>query len=83
MSANFLKASCKNLDRVNGTMKLHAVFSLKPNWIWIRDTSCFCSKCFDPNFRKDSFCKGCHECELKAVVPRKRKNDKNVSSVNC
>ena len=43
MSANFLKALCKNLDSVNGTMKLHAVFSLKPNWIWIRDTSCFCS----------------------------------------
>ena len=35
MSANFLKALCKNLDSVNGTMKLHAVFSLKPNWIWI------------------------------------------------
>ena len=35
MSANFLKAFCKNLDSVNGTMKLHAVFSLKPNWIWI------------------------------------------------
>ena len=41
MSANFLKALCKNLDSVNGTMKLHAVFSLKPNWIWIRDTSFF------------------------------------------
>ena len=42
MSANFLKALCKNLDSVSGTMKLHAVFSLKPNWIWIRDTFCFC-----------------------------------------
>ena len=41
MSANFLKAFWKNLDSVNGTMKLHAVFSLKPNWIWIRDTSFF------------------------------------------
>ena len=82
MSANFLKALCKNLDSVNGTMKLHAVFSLKPNWIWIRDTSCFCSNCLDHNFRKDSCCKGWRECELKAIVPRKTKNVKNVSSVS-
>ena len=82
MSANFLKALCKNLDSVNGTMKLHAVFSLKPNWIWIRDTSCFCSNCFDHNFRKDSYCKGWRERELKAIVPRKTKNIKNVSSVS-
>ena len=47
ISANFLKEVCKNLDSVNGTMKLHGVFSLKPNWIWICDTSCFCSNCFD------------------------------------
>ena len=71
MSANFLKALCKNLDSVNGTMKLHAVFSLKPNWIWIRGTSCFSSNCFDHNFRKDSCCKGWGECELKTIVPRK------------
>ena len=82
MSANFLKALCKNLDSVNGTVKLHAVFSLKPNWIWIRDTSCFCSNCFDHNFGKDSCCKGWHECELKTIVPRKTKNVKNVSSVS-
>ena len=43
MFAIFLKASCKNLDSVNGTMKLHTVFSLNPNWTWIRDTSRFCS----------------------------------------
>ena len=82
MSANFLKALRKNLDSVNGTMKLHAVFSLKPNWIWIRDTSCFCPNCFDHNFRKDSCCKGWRECELKTTVPRKRKNVKSVSSVS-
>ena len=58
MSANFLTALCKNLDSVNGTMKLHAVFSLKPNWIWIRDTFSFCSNCFDHNFQKDSCAKG-------------------------
>ena len=82
ISANFLKALRKNLDSVNGTMKLHAVFSLKPNWIWIRDTSCFCSNCFDHNFGKDSCCKGWHECELKTIVPRKTKNVKNVFSVS-
>ena len=82
MSANFLRALCKNLDSFNGTMKLHAVFLLKLNWIWIRDTSCFCSNCFDHNFRKDSCCKGWRESELKTIVPRKRKNVKNVSSVS-
>ena len=82
MSANFLKALCKNLDSFNGTMKLHAVFLLKLNWIWIRDTSCFCSNCFDHNFLKDSCCKGWRESELKTIVPRKRKNVKNVSSVS-
>ena len=81
MSAIFLKALCKNLASANGTMKLHAVFSLKPSWIWIHDTSCFCSNCFDYNFRKDSCCKGCRECELNTIVPGKRKNVKNVSSV--
>ena len=82
MSANFLKALCKNLDTVNRTMKLPVVFSLKPNWIWIRDTSCFCSNCFDHNFLKDSCCKGWRESELKTIVPRKRKNVKSVSSVS-
>ena len=69
ISANFLKALCKNLDSVNGEMTLHAVFSLKPNWIWIRNTSCFCSNCFDHNFRKDSCCKGWRECKLKTIMP--------------
>ena len=82
ISATFLKALCKNLDSVNCTMKLHAVFSLKPNRMRIRDTSCFCSNCFDHNFRKDSYCKGWRERELKAIVPRKTKNIKNVSSVS-
>ena len=77
-----MKALCKSLDSVNGTVKLHAVFSLKPNWIWIRDTSCFCSNCFDHNFLKDSCCKGWRESELKTIVPRKRKNVKSVSSVS-
>ena len=62
-SQSFLKAVCKNLDAVKGTFLLHAVFSLKPNWIWVRDTSCFCRNCFDQNFRKDSCCKGWRECE--------------------
>ena len=80
MPANFLKALCKNLDSFNDTMKLHAVFSLKPNWIWIRDTSCFCYNCFDHNFLKDSCCKGWRESELKTTVPRKRKNVSSVSN---
>ena len=45
-SQSFLKAACKNLDAVKDTFLLHAVFSLKPNWIWVRDTSCFCCNCF-------------------------------------
>ena len=82
MCANFLRALRKNLDTVSRTMKLPVVFSLKPNWICIRDTSCFCSNCFHHNFRKDSCCKGWHECELKTIVPRKRTIAKNISSVS-
>ena len=82
MSANFLKALRKNLDTVNRTMKLPVVFSLKPNWIWIRYTSCFCCNCFHHNFRKDSCCKGWCECELKTIVPRKRTIVKNIYSVS-
>ena len=81
-SQSFLKAECKNLDAVKGTFLLHAVFSLKPNWIWVRDTSCFCRNCFDQNFRKDSCCKGWRECELRTIKPRKRKNLQNSTAVN-
>ena len=45
ISEKFLKANCKKLQTVKGTMKVHGVFSLKPNTIEIRDTLCFCSKC--------------------------------------
>ena len=64
ISEKFLKATCENLQLVKGTMKVHGVFSLKPNTIWVRDTSCFCSKCFNQRFQKDSCCKGWRECLL-------------------
>ena len=45
ISEKFLKVACENLQAVKGTMKVHAVFSLKANSIWVRDTSCFCKNC--------------------------------------
>ena len=38
ISEKFLKAACEKLQTVKGTMKVHAVFYLKANSIWIRDT---------------------------------------------
>ena len=52
-------------------MKVHGVFSLKPNIIWVRDTSCFCSKCFNQSFQKDSCCKGWRESSLKKLTRKK------------
>ena len=52
------------MQTVKGTIKVHGVFSLKPNTIWVRDTSSFCSKCFSQRFQKDSCCKGWRECSL-------------------
>ena len=77
-----MKAVCKNLDAVKSIFLLHAVFSLKPNWIWVRCTSYFCRNCFDQNFRKDSCCKGWRECELRTIKPRKRTNLLNSTAVN-
>ena len=64
ISEKFLKGTCENLQLVKGTMKVHGVFSLKQNTIWVRDTSCFCSKCFHHRFQKDSCCQGWCECSL-------------------
>ena len=37
----------------------------------VRDTSCFCRKCFNQRFQKDSCCKGWHEYSL-ATSTRKK-----------
>ena len=58
ISERFLKATCENLQAVKGAMKVHAVFTLKANSIWVRDTSCFCKYCFSLKFQKDSCFKG-------------------------
>ena len=71
ISEKFLKATYENLQTVKGTMKVHGVFSLKPNTIWVRDTSCFCSKCFNQRFQKDSYCKGWRECSLTTSTRKK------------
>ena len=34
------------LKTVSGTMKIHAAVSVKPGTIAVRDTSCYCDKCF-------------------------------------
>ena len=71
ISEKFLKATCENLQTVKGTTKVHGVFSLKPNTIWVRDTSCFCSKCFNQRFQKDSCCKEWRECSLTTSTRKK------------
>lgn len=77
-SANFLKVACENVETVKGTMKVHGVFSLKVNSIWVRDTSCFCRKCFNGTFQKDSCCKGWRECSLTSSTEKtKNKSDQN------
>ena len=61
-------------------MKVHAVFCLKANSIWIRGTSCFCKNCFNLKFQKDSRCKGWRECLLTTSTKNQRKDasEKNV-----
>ena len=57
-SEKFLQAVCHNIRRVPGTMKLHAVHSIKPNTVWIRNTACFCKKCFSISFQSATCCNG-------------------------
>ena len=52
ISEKFLKAACENLQAVKGTIKVHAVLSLKANSIWVRDTSCFAKIVLVSDFRK-------------------------------
>ena len=75
VSENFLKATCENLQTVKGTVKVHVVFSLKPNTIWVRDISCFSSKCFNQRFQKDSCYKGWRECSLTTSARNKSVGD--------
>ena len=81
ISEKFLKAACENVQTVKGTMKVHGVFSLKANSIWIRDTSCFCKNCFNRKFQKDSCCKGWRECSLKASDENQGKDSTGKKSV--
>ena len=55
-------------------MKVHAVFSLKTNSIWVRDTSRFCKNCLSLKFQKDSCCKGWRECFLTTSTVNQRKD---------
>ena len=65
---------------MKGTMKVHAVFSLKANSIWVRDTSCFCKNCFSLKFQKGSCCKGWRECLLTTSTVNQRKDASEKNS---
>ena len=80
ISETFLKATCEILQAVKATMKVHAVFSLKANSIWIHDTSCFRKKFFGQKFQKDSCCKGWRECLLTTLTENQRKDASEKNS---
>ena len=71
ISEKLLKAACEKVQTVKVTMKVYAVFSLKANSIWVRDTSYFC---FSLKFQKDSCCKGWRECLLTTSTENQRKD---------
>ena len=74
ISGKFLKAACENVQAVKGTIKVHAVFSLKANSTWVRDIPCPCKNCFGLKFQKDSCCKGWRECLLTTSTENQRKD---------
>ena len=80
ISEKLLKAACEKVQTVKVTMKVYAVFSLKANSIWVRDTSYFC---FSLKFQKDSCCKGWRECLLttSTVNQRKDASDKTLTKI--
>ena len=61
-------------------MKVQAIFSLKANSNWVRDTSCFRKNCFSLKFQKDSCCKGWRECLLITLTENQRKKASKKSS---
>ena len=73
-SEMFLTAVCNNLTRVPGTMKLHAVHSIKPNSVWVRDTACFCQNCFNVSFQATTCCTGWKEYSVEKLSKNKSKN---------
>lgn len=75
VSERFLQA----VRTVSGTMKVHAVHSIKRNMIWVRDTSCFCEKCFNGTFQFKSCCDGWKEC---SVVKSRNWQTKNLRQMN-
>ena len=82
-SEKFLQAVCHNIRRVPGTMKLHALHSIKPNTVWIRNTACFCKKCFSISFQSATCCNGWKEVSvIKSNKTTKTKQD-NKEEKKC
>lgn len=57
-------------------MKLHAVQSIKANKVWVRNTACFCDKCFNDTFQPSTCCKGWKEFSVVKMKTHKEKKDK-------
>ena len=45
-------------------MKLHVAFPSTPNKLWVRNTLCFCQKCFGTSFKPETACDGWRMVDL-------------------
>ena len=62
-------------------MKVHGIFD-QAYTIRIRDTSCFCRKCFDGKFQITSCCKGWRECALRTTAGITDPQDQPQAPIN-
>lgn len=62
-------------------MKLHAVHSTKVNSVWIRNTACFCLKCFNKTFQPSTCCDGWKEFSVVKTKSQKGKKKENMSNI--
>ena len=81
-SRAFLLAQSGNLKPLEGTMKIHTVFSTKVDQLWSREISCYCTSCFGPSFKPPSLCDGQKEYSLSkdvAALPKSKKISTSLS----
>ena len=69
-AAAFLSTACESMKTVVGTMKIHAILPHVANELWVRDTSCFGSCCFNGSFQKKTKCTGWRLVNLKVRLTK-------------
>ena len=80
-SALFVNAVCSNISPVTGTKQIHAVHSLRANYVWVRNTSCFCERCFnDGTFQSSTCCDGWEERGILSATKKLKGNTKTKAS---